>query len=71
MGEPQARSLPFLRASVPAIAVNAHSWANPIGNMLTRNDNSGNVAYSYNDAAHKHAVTHWVRNTFVTMRTGI
>ncbi len=38
--------------------VYAHSWTyNSIGNMLTRNDNNGNVTYQYNDANHKHAVS--------------
>jgi YD repeat-containing protein len=46
----------LLTASIPNMY--AHSWSyNNIGNMLTRNDNNGNVTYQYNDAAHKHAVT--------------
>jgi YD repeat-containing protein len=46
----------LLSASIPNVY--AHSWTySPIGNMLTRNDNNGNVSYQYNDAAHKHAVS--------------
>jgi YD repeat-containing protein len=45
-------------ATLPGAGGYAHSWTyTPIGNMLTRNDNNGNVTYQYNDAAHKHAVT--------------
>lgn len=53
----------LLAASIPSVY--AHSWTyNSIGNMLTRNDNNGNVTYSYNDAAHKHAVTQAGANYF-------
>jgi YD repeat-containing protein len=45
-------------ATLPGAGGYAHSWTyTPIGNMLTRNDNNGNVTYQYNDAAHKHAVS--------------
>jgi len=46
----------LLTAGIPSVY--SHAWTyNPIGNMLTRNDNNGNVTYAYADAAHKHAVT--------------
>jgi YD repeat-containing protein len=53
----------LLTASIPNVY--AHSWTyNPIGNMLTRNDNNGSATYQYNDAAHKHAVTQAGNNYF-------
>jgi RHS repeat-associated protein len=56
-------------ATLPGVY--AHSWTyNPIGNMLTRNDNNGNVTYSYNDTAHKHAVTQAGANYFCYDQNG-
>jgi len=53
----------LLSASLPGVY--SHAWTyNNIGNMLTRNDNNGNVSYLYNDAAHKHAVTQVGANYF-------